>query len=1040
VIYYIDPVWDTAWGECQGTTGWLPIADSPTPLKAGQRVAIEGSILPAQERLIWDKTRVRVLEDKVELKAEPIRNLPDRAREIQGHRVSVEGLIDRQMEDSTHFNLTFLAGSTAATAHVLKDPTGTPPRFKEGDFVRMKCVYEPQFEPDGILGNLVLWIARPSDIEVIGSLRTDVRFAGPITLSENIPGDTPADKLLHIDGIVRSHEPGKWVTVWDATGQIMVKSRQTQPLRVGDRIEALGYPAILGVQQCLLDGMYRKSNATNKPVPASITPTGKSPLRLAEQIRELSHEDAARHLPVRLYAVVTWHHEQTPFAFVQDASSGIRVFNPQWETMEVSKPGTVVTVEGVTSEGDFVPVVTNAIIRKAGWWNLEEGKLVTLEQALTGVEDGRWVQMRGFVREVTNVNTLVHMDLSTSSGEFQVWTPASQSFKPLKGSIIRVQGVCAAVANARHQLTGVQIWSPEPKYIQVEEAAPDDLFAAPLRSPGSLRRFNLKNALNQRVRTSGTVVLQAPGRYLYVQDGVDSIFALSQQQDLLRPGDQVELVGFPGNVGRRFLLREAVYRRISPGAEPVPVQLSAVQSVNLELEGVLAEAEGVLLNAREKDGEGRLLIHAADSAFEVSLDSTAADVSRKLQALELGSRLAVTGVYEVQSDEYGNPRSFLLRLRSWNDIHYLQRPSWWTLARLLWVLSGVLIVSVFALSWGFLIAHKNRLLRQAQAQLQTANDKLEYRVQERTRELEEQVAAKERARAELAEAQENLVLTSRQAGMAEVATGVLHNVGNVLNSVNVSAGILSERLRRSSMESVAKAAALLHQQRDQLARFLTEDPKGKTLPDFMEKLGEVLIQDKRDMQGEIQSLTKNIDHIKIIVSMQQSYAKIGGVLEELDPKDLVEDAIQINSASLERDRIRLIRNYHAVPRVRVDRHKVLQILVNLVSNAKHALREKASDRELTLCISSLDPGLVSIIVNDNGAGIAPENLSRLFSQGFTTRKEGHGFGLHSGAIAAKELGGSLAVHSAGIGCGAAFTLELPAACQRRSENVVKTPI
>jgi signal transduction histidine kinase len=287
------------------------------------------------------------------------------------------------------------------------------------------------------------------------------------------------------------------------------------------------------------------------------------------------------------------------------------------------------------------------------------------------------------------------------------------------------------------------------------------------------------------------------------------------------------------------------------------------------------------------------------------------------------------------------------------------------------------------------------------------------------------VAAKERARAELAEAQEHLVLTSRQAGMAEVATGVLHNVGNVLNSVNVSADMLSERLRRCPMDSVTKVVALLQKHQDQLAHFITRDPKGRALPEYMEKLGRVLVEDKNGMQSEIEQLAKNIDHIKVIVAMQQSYARVGGVLEELDPRDLVEDALQINCASLEHDRIQLIREYQTAPRVMVDRHKVLQILVNLFSNAKHALCDIPSDRKLTVSISASNPDQVHIVVGDNGVGIAPENLSRIFSQGFTTRKDGHGFGLHSGANAANELGGSLSVRSEGIGTGASFTLQLP---------------
>ncbi len=348
------------------------------------------------------------------------------------------------------------------------------------------------------------------------------------------------------------------MTLWDDTGQVIVKSRQTQPLRFGDRVDAIGYPSVMGVEQCLEGSLYRLASSTSNPV--STGRPDKSPLSLAERVRDLSREETTRRLPVNLHAIVTWGHLELPFAYVQDASGGIRVVNPKWEERDAWKPGTIAAVRGEVCEGDYVPVITNAVISRMSFWNLEPGRSVTLEQALTGVEDGHWVEMRGFVRDVTPTNSLVRLDLSTSSGEFQAWLPASQSLAYLRGSIIRLQGVCAAVSNPRHQLTGIELLAPDVKYLQVEEPAPDDQFSGPLRPLDSLRRFSLQNGLNQRVRTTGTVVLHAPGSYLYVQDGVDSVLALSQQREVLQPGERVEVVGFPGNEGRRFLLREAAYR------------------------------------------------------------------------------------------------------------------------------------------------------------------------------------------------------------------------------------------------------------------------------------------------------------------------------------------------------------------------------------------------------------------------------------------------------------------------------------------------
>jgi len=1026
LIYYFDAEWGNAQGECMGIPRWLPLDTSPVALKAGQRVALDGVIVPQREQFVWDKTKIRILEENVDLKAEPVSDLGKNSQGLDQHLISVEGLIDSKLDERTHCTISFLSGSTLARAYVLKGTNNASLPFKEGDFVRMKCVYSPQFDRNGNMSDLSLWVNSPADIQVVRSLKTDARFNIPITLSKDIQSDTSPDIPARVAGIVRNYEPGKWVTVWDATGQIMVQSKQSQPLRFGDRIEAIGYPYVIGVQHCLHEGLYRLAETTNPVASAPMVATNALPLRLAEQIRDMSPDDASRHLPVNVQGVVTWSHTGTPFAYVQDASGGIRVVNPKWDALNTMKPGTIVLLEGVTGEGDFVPVVTNAFLRRAGFWNIEAPRLVTFEQALTGVEEGHWIEMRGFVRNLMRTNGLVRFDLSTSSGEFQAWTPAVQSFEALKGAIVHVSGVCSVVANARHQLTGIQLWTPDQKYIQAEAYAPSDLFDIPLRPLASLRRFNMESALNQRIRTSGTVILQVPGRYLYVQDGADSVLALSQQPDVLQPGDRVEVVGFPGDEGQKFLLREAVYRHTSGGESPAPVPLSATNSVDVNLGGLLAKSEGILLNKVEKNGETHLLVRSEDLAFEVSLDSTAAEIKKNLQGLKLGSQLALTGVYEVQSDENGHPRSFLLRLRSWNDVQLLQRPPWWTPARLLWVLVVVLAVFLIALIWGILIARKNALLNQAHSELQTANDQLENRVAERTRELQDQVTAKEQARIELAQAQRSLMLASRQAGMAEVATGVLHNVGNVLNSVNVSTTLLRDRVRQSETHTLLRAAELLKQKDRDLAAFLTSDPKGKVMPELIFQVAGQLQKEQETFSRELEQLTKNVGHIKDIVAMQQSYARVAGVVEVVSLASLVEDAVQINSAALTRHGVKVIRQFEDVPSLTIDKHKVLQILINFIRNAKYALDECSQDeKRLVISIAKTDGESVMIRVEDNGIGIPPENLTRIFSHGFTTRSNGHGFGLHIGALNAREMGGSLSAASEGPGRGATFALILP---------------
>jgi signal transduction histidine kinase len=301
-------------------------------------------------------------------------------------------------------------------------------------------------------------------------------------------------------------------------------------------------------------------------------------------------------------------------------------------------------------------------------------------------------------------------------------------------------------------------------------------------------------------------------------------------------------------------------------------------------------------------------------------------------------------------------------------------------------------------------------------------DALSEQVADRTRDLE-------LANKQILEAQDTLVTTARQAGMAEIANNVLHNVGNVLNSVNVSAELIGSKLRDSKSAGLGKAVNLMNEHAADLGTFITADERGKALPGYLNKLVATLAQEKQAVANELDSLTKSIDHIKEIVATQQSYSGVTSVIEPVQVKDLLEDALRMNAGSITHHQIRIVKEYADVPRVPLDKHLMLQILINLIGNAKHALNggsQQPHQIKLKLDIAETADGpRLRIRIEDNGEGIAPENLTRLFAHGFTTRKNGHGFGLHSCALAVKEMKGSITAFSDGLGRGAAFVLELP---------------
>ena len=281
------------------------------------------------------------------------------------------------------------------------------------------------------------------------------------------------------------------------------------------------------------------------------------------------------------------------------------------------------------------------------------------------------------------------------------------------------------------------------------------------------------------------------------------------------------------------------------------------------------------------------------------------------------------------------------------------------------------------------------------------------------------------ADAQLAAAHLKLLEASRQAGASEVATGVLHNVGNALNSLNVSAMLMVGYNKKSRIPFVGKVAALLNEHGQDLAEFLTADPKGKLLPRYLGELAEQLAKEQQAASVELEVLRKNLEHIAQIVAMQQAYGKISGFKEIINASVLVEDALRLEGSSSAGADVELVRDYADVPPVAVEKHKVLQILVNLLRNARHACNDSGrKDKQLRIQLSQADDA-VRIAIIDNGIGIPPENLTRIFNYGFTTRQGGHGFGLHNGALAARELGGSLTAQSEGLYHGATFTLELP---------------
>ena len=296
-------------------------------------------------------------------------------------------------------------------------------------------------------------------------------------------------------------------------------------------------------------------------------------------------------------------------------------------------------------------------------------------------------------------------------------------------------------------------------------------------------------------------------------------------------------------------------------------------------------------------------------------------------------------------------------------------------------------------------------------ELQELNETLEDKVNERT--------------SELKELNEKIGDIARNAGMAEVASGVLHNVGNVLNSVNVSASVIREQIRKTKAGNLSRVVDMLEKNKNNISEYISSDDKGKQIPKFLSLLATQLKEEKAGVFGELDELASNIDHIKNVISMQQSYAGSYGVRENVVLSDLVEDALRINLQGMGRHGVKVVKKYEEVSQLYIDKHKALQVIINLLSNAKHALVDSDNKTRNIIIIISEHEGMARLEVNDTGIGIDESDIPHLFEYGFKKRRDGHGFGLHHSALVANELGGKISVSSDGLGEGASFVLLLP---------------
>ena len=419
-----------------------------------------------------------------------------------------------------------------------------------------------------------------------------------------------------------------------------------------------------------------------------------------------------------------------------------------------------------------------------------------------------------------------------------------------------------------------------------------------------------------------------------------------------------------------------------------------------------------------------------EETHQIPAKSRTARLSELLEEMDAESSDCIVAIDSLRSKLESNQRAYYSEFKSLVSF----RP-----ARITALLLGFLLIVIALWRWISRMLSKplSRLtqeLRQAkneQRQLNIVNagpiefQHLSGSFSDLIVSLTEQIEELRRTRAERAKLNNELIDASRKAGMAEVASEVLHNVGNVLNSMNVSTTVITKQLDESVLSRMVQVNEMLAENLSDLPGYLTNDERGKHLPRAIDHLTKSLTTEQEKQRAELDLLQDSIAHVRKVIRNQQAFARGTNVLESVCVIDIIEEAIRINESSIAASNVTIVREFTAESNAETDRHKVQQILVNLISNAIDATAEVENNKR-TVRIVLQDHGAdFCVKLIDNGIGIPANKLDEIFTHGFTTKKHGHGFGLHSSAIAAKVLGGSLDVHSDGKGTGATFTLRLP---------------